>query len=77
MEESFRSLGLPFIPSQSNFILVKVPVPAQELYESLLRRGVIIRSMKSFGLDRYIRFNIGLPVENRRLFTALREILAG
>jgi histidinol-phosphate aminotransferase len=45
------------------------------LYESLLRRGVIIRSMKSFGLDRHIRVNVGLPAENRKFIKALRRVL--
>lgn len=77
LEAGLQSLGLPFVPSQTNFILVKVPVPAQELYESLLRRGVIIRSMKSFGLDRHIRINVGLPAENRKFLQALGEVLSG
>ncbi|MCU0580325.1 MAG: histidinol-phosphate transaminase [Desulfobacterota bacterium] len=75
LEENFKDLGLPYVPSQANFILVKVPLPAQELYENLLRRGVIIRSMKSFGLDRHIRVNVGLPAENKKFIKALRRVL--
>jgi histidinol-phosphate aminotransferase len=76
LEENFSRLGLRYIPSQTNFILVKVPIAAQELYEKMLRRGVIIRSMKSFGLDRFIRVNVGLPAENRKFLNALRRTLA-
>jgi histidinol-phosphate aminotransferase len=75
LEQNFRNLGVRYIPSQTNFILVKVPLPAQELYERMLRRGVIIRSMKSFGLDRFIRINIGLPAENRKFLKAFRQEL--
>jgi histidinol-phosphate aminotransferase len=75
LEQNFRNLGVRYIPSQTNFILVKVPLPAQELYERMLRQGVIIRSMKSFGLDRFIRINIGLPAENRKFLKAFRQEL--
>lgn len=75
LELAFRSLGLPFIPSQANFILVKVPCDSRKLYEDLLRKGVIVRSMASFGLPRFIRVNVGLPKENRRLISELRRAL--
>lgn len=75
LERDFQSLGLPFIPSQSNFILVKVPIDSRKLFEVLLRKGVIIRSMASFGLPRYIRVNVGLPKENRRLIEVLGQVL--
>ena len=75
LELAFRSLGLPFIPSQANFILVKVPCDSRKLYEALLRKGVIVRSMASFGLPRFIRVNVGLPKENRRLISELRRVL--
>ena len=75
LEQNFKTLGLRYIPSQANFILVKVPIPAQELYERMLRKGVIIRSMKSFGLDQFIRVNVGLPEENKKFLKALRQEL--
>jgi histidinol-phosphate aminotransferase len=72
LEEELERLGLRVVPSQTNFILIEVPLEAQSLYETMLRQGVIIRSMKSFGLDRFIRVNVGLPSENTRFLRALR-----
>jgi histidinol-phosphate aminotransferase len=70
-----QRLGLRVVPSQTNFMLIEVPREAQSLYEAMLRQGVIIRSMKSFGLDRFIRINVGLPSENEKFLQALRVSL--
>ena len=72
LEVELQRLGLRVVPSQTNFILIEVPLEAQSLYETMLRQGVIIRSMKSFGLDRFIRVNVGLPSENTKFLRALR-----
>ncbi len=67
-------MGLSYVPSQTNFILIKVPQKAQVVYEAMLKKGIIIRSMKSYGLEDYIRVNIGLPEENRRFLRALKQV---
>jgi histidinol-phosphate aminotransferase len=72
LEGEFQRLGLRVVPSQTNFVLIEVPLEAQSLYETMLRQGVIIRSMKSFGLDRFIRVTVGLPSENTKFLRALR-----
>lgn len=75
IELGLSQMGLSFVPSQTNYILIKVPQKAQEVYEAMLKKGVIIRSMKSYGLEDYIRVNIGLPEENRRFLRALKQVL--
>ena len=45
-------LQLPYVPTQTNFVLIEVPLEARLVFEAMLRRGVIIRSMASYGLDR-------------------------
>lgn len=69
-------LRLAYVPTQTNFILIEVPLEARRLYEAMLRRGVIIRSMASYGLPRHIRINVGLPEENQRLVKTLEAALA-
>ncbi len=71
-----EKMGLRHIPSEANFFLIEVPCEAKELYEAMLRRGVIIRSMASYGMRRFIRVNVGLPEENIRFIGALKEVLA-
>jgi histidinol-phosphate aminotransferase len=76
IEKGLKTLGLHYIPSQTNFLLIKVPGKAQDVFEAMLHKGVIIRSMKSYGLENYIRVNMGLPEENRLFLKALREVLS-
>jgi histidinol-phosphate aminotransferase len=75
LEKELRRMGLFYIPSQTNFILIRVPQKGEAVYETMLHKGVIIRSMKSYGLEDYIRVNIGLPEENRRFLQVLKEVI--
>jgi histidinol-phosphate aminotransferase len=68
-------LGLTFIPSQANFVLIQVPRPGKEVYQAMLKEGVIIRAMDAYGFPEYIRINVGLPEENRRCLEALQKVL--
>lgn len=73
---AFSELGLEYLPSQANFLLVNLRRPAAPVYEALLRRGVIVRPMTSYDFPEYIRVNAGLPEENRRLIASLKEVLS-
>jgi histidinol-phosphate aminotransferase len=77
IEGELARMGLFFVPSQTNYILIKVPRKAQWVYEAMLKKGVIIRSMKDYGLEDYIRVNVGLPEENRRFLRAFKQVLNG
>lgn len=68
--------GIGYHPSQANFFLVDVTRDANQVFEEMLRQGVIIRSMAGYGFPEYIRVNIGLPDENRRFLEALDAVLA-
>jgi histidinol-phosphate aminotransferase len=69
-------LGLEYVTTQTNFLLIKTPLGADETYRRMLKQGVIVRSMESFGLGDYIRVNVGLPEENNRLINMLHKIIA-
>ena len=71
----FEKLGIEYIPSETNFILCKFKVDAGKIVKELEKRGIIVRSMKSFGLTEYIRITVGTEEENRILIDSLREIL--
>ena len=73
--QEFQSLGLRAVPSRANFILVDVGQPANALYQRLLREGVIVRPMTSFGMETALRISVGTPEENRRLVRALKKCL--
>ncbi|WP_156807321.1 histidinol-phosphate transaminase [Effusibacillus pohliae] len=71
----FDRLGLRYIPTETNFVLVDTGVDSKEVFQSLLRKGVIIRDGAFFGLPTWIRVSIGLPEENERFLQALETTL--
>jgi histidinol-phosphate aminotransferase len=68
------ALGVRHVPSRANFVLAEFD-DATRVYEQLLKLGVIVRPMTSFGLDRALRITVGTPEENARLLEALRTVL--
>ena len=74
--KQIEDMGLEYIPTQTNFLLIKVPQGGKKTYELMLREGVIVRSMDSYGLTEYIRINAGLPEENERFTRTLRKIVS-
>jgi histidinol-phosphate aminotransferase len=70
-----KNLGLEFVPTQANFILVKVG-KATRIYEGLLRRGIIVRDMTQWNLPEYLRITISLPEHNERLIRELKLLLS-
>jgi len=76
LEEGFRQLGLPYIPSVGNFVCVEVG-DAARVYDALLRQGVIVRPVANYGMPRHLRITVGLPEENERFLNSLEKILKG
>ena len=73
--DQLDKIRLDYLPTQTNFFLIKVPTDAKKIYNLMLQKGVIVRSMDSYGLNNYIRINVGLPKENERFIETLREVL--
>jgi histidinol-phosphate aminotransferase len=71
---TFRKLGLEFIPSSANFILVRVG-DGQRVFGELQKLGVIVRPMGGYQLPEWIRISIGTPKENKRCLEALKAVL--
>jgi len=69
------ALGLSYIPSLGNFLTVALPRPGIEVYEDLLRQGVIVRPVGNYGLHEHLRFSIGTQAQNERLLVALGRVL--
>ncbi len=74
LASSLTELGLTVAPSQANFLLVDFARPGKEVFERLLRMGVIIRPMPP-PIDTWLRITVGLPEENERLVAAVRELI--
>jgi histidinol-phosphate aminotransferase len=75
LEDGLTRLGLTFVPSQANFILIYLGREGRQVYEAMLHEGVIIRAMDAYGYPEHIRVNVGLPEENQRFLTALKKVL--
>ena len=75
LQKEITLLGCVCYPSQTNFFLVDVGGDAADLYEAMLYKGVIIRSMKAYGYNNMIRITVGTMEENQRLLTSLAECL--
>ncbi|MEJ2143036.1 MAG: histidinol-phosphate transaminase [Gammaproteobacteria bacterium] len=70
----FNDMGLQYIPSVGNFICVRVG-NGTEVYEGLLREGVIVRPVANYEMLEYLRVTIGTEKENRRFIAALKKVL--
>ncbi len=76
LELEFKKLGLNFVPTQANFICFQTKRPAVDICEDLLKRGMIIRALRSFGLEYWNRVTIGTPTQNKRFIENLTAVLA-
>lgn len=75
LQTQLESMGLRWLPSAGNFLCVEVGPRAADVYEGLLRRGVIVRPVGGgYGLPTFLRMSIGLQRENDRLLQALSEL---
>jgi histidinol-phosphate aminotransferase len=75
MYAALDECGIRYSRSQANFFLIHVEKNADAVFEDLLKQGVIVRSMTSYGYPDCIRVNVGLHHENIRLLEALKKVL--
>jgi len=73
---NFDRLGLPYAPSEANFVLVDVKMDSQAVFDALLKKGVIVRPGKFLGFTTHLRVSVSTPEGNEAFIHALEEILA-
>jgi histidinol-phosphate aminotransferase len=71
----FDRLGLFYVPSHTNFVLVRVGPQAVEIQQALLRRGVIVRPCDGYDLSDFLRVTVGTPEQDARFIEALDAVL--
>ena len=74
LTNGFKRLGLSWIPSYANFVSFKVQ-KAAEVFQRLLRQGVIVRPIAGYGMPEYLRVTVGTEPENARFLAALEAVL--
>ena len=72
-EQRLGGLGLDYLHSHGNFILVRLGAEADAAHEFLKRRGVLVRDMKAYGLPEFLRISIGPAEANCRCLDILTE----
>ncbi|HYR59030.1 MAG TPA: histidinol-phosphate transaminase [Chthoniobacteraceae bacterium] len=73
LQREFAALGLEFVPSFANFVLVKVG-SGKAVFQALMKRGIIVRDMTSYGLPDWIRVSIGTLEQNARFLAELKRL---
>lgn len=74
MTAACRELGLPIAESQANFVLLDAGAREIEVYERLLRRGIIVRACSKLGFPGHLRVTVGTPEQVDRFLEAFWEV---
>lgn len=75
LSAEFDRLGLAYFPAHGNFILVQVKEPGAEVFQDLMKLGIIIRAGFNKYPD-YIRVTVGTPEQNAKFIAALEQVLS-
>ncbi|HPR63707.1 MAG TPA: histidinol-phosphate transaminase [Thermoanaerobaculia bacterium] len=75
LEREFNAMGVSFVPSVGNFILVDVGKDAKDIFSRLLKEGVIVRPVANYGLPNHLRVSIGTEEENTRFLKAFKTVM--
>jgi histidinol-phosphate aminotransferase len=75
LRDGLAKLGLSCVDGEANFILVKFGPRAKEIFETLQKKGYIIRPVANYGLPEYLRISVGTPEQNVGLLETLGGIV--
>lgn len=73
--KAFDEMGLKYYASETNFIYVEIPKPAQEVFDAMLHDGIIIRPQPAGKYGSSLRISIGTQQENIRTIESLKRAL--
>ena len=74
-QKRLKGLGLRVIPSQTNFIMFETPIPAQDIFNALLKKGVIVRPCDAWGYPHMVRVSIGTTEQMDIFIAALSTVI--
>ena len=70
----FKKENIECLPTQGNFFSFSLDADSDETFEAFLNEGIILRSLKSYNMDRYVRVSIGQEFENDAFIEAAKKI---
>lgn len=71
------AFGYKCVPSQANFILVRVGSDGVEMAKRLISHGVLVRALPGPGIRDCIRITVGTRIQNRKVVQALKSLKKG
>lgn len=73
-----RDLGLTVVPSAANFsmLVFSNAEEADQVFNGLLRKGVIVRPLAATGLPHCLRVSVGTPEENKMFVGAMQAVMS-
>ena len=74
LQAQFGEMGLEYIPSYANFVLVKVG-DGNAVFKAMMDQGVIVRAMAAYKLPDWVRISIGTMPQNERCIEVLKQVL--
>ena len=74
LQDQFGKLGLEYIPSYANFVLVKVG-DGNKVFKEMMDLGVIVRAMAAYKLPEWVRISVGTMPQNERCIEVLKQVL--
>ncbi|WP_291319942.1 histidinol-phosphate transaminase [Desulfonatronospira sp.] len=75
LSSELKNLGCKVYSSQANFIMFYPPVNAGHIFQELLKRGIIIRPLDSYGFAHLLRVSIGTAEENEIFIKYMQEVM--
>jgi histidinol-phosphate aminotransferase len=76
LQGKFAELKIQFVPGVANFVTANVG-DGSAVFEQLLKRKVIVRQLKGYGLPEWVRISVGTMQENEKCIAALRDVTRG
>jgi len=73
--EEFNKMKLVYVPTHTNFVFVDFERGSQEISQSLLREGIIVRPGHLWNCPTFARVTIGTMEQNRRFIGVLKNVL--
>ncbi|MDD5173899.1 MAG: histidinol-phosphate transaminase [Candidatus Omnitrophota bacterium] len=74
--DALDKMGLEYVKTVTNFMMINVRRNSEKVFEQLICKGVIVRDMKAWGYDSFIRVSVGTREENKIFIETLKKVLS-
>lgn len=73
--DALDEMGLEYVKTATNFMMIDVKRDCVKVFEALICKGIIVRDMKAWGYDTFIRISVGTHEENKIFIDTLKKVL--